>query len=906
MISHKALSFPRSLLLLIVIGMALGCSLVPAPTPNPAATPIRTPTVTPLPSPTPTPAPVSQSIDAGGGTITLANGTKLMVPAGAVEGSGEIAMEPLEMPEDEFIPSIAGPIYQITLQDAELVAPVQISIPLPEGITPEEFEIAVYHYDENRPAFADPHLGVDLPPLWMPLPSTVTDGYVSAWVDSFSLFGPGWFWKGEEASVGITVAHHYTGGNLKVSVNGSYCFEQSTFHIDPMVDTEATIYLMMDTSWGYGHLYHRAGLDKNLAYATDSYSLDFRGIAEGETPQRCQPVSHTFEVPLEDYIDEKTASVKLYVMFESEALWYERLLKKQFFSYLNAVYITNRASVKLVPPSGRPGDPIGIFGEGFKAGESVDLIWDLRSETGTVFATVAADEDGKFIERVNIPPNAPPHTVGEVIAEGQDSKRVASETLTILELIEPSPEEQRATLHTEGSTVIRSEVEGFSDEEIVWHIYDHAGETELKRRANDEYSVDLSEYLSPGQYSVVLEIEDPDSDVMTIISNRVVVTFGLPEDPLECLTLTPVGGDAARYVVLPRSIEEPVVVQFEVEDRCDRADPADWTVVNYLGDLAKLTLHEGSLLTVEPLPGARESGTYNGAVGIHYPGRAYPTLVGLEVTITDLSYVLPAQWSDTYTHWWQWGKNEKVEGEVSCIRTDKASADPSDRFITKYVEVVCSPEERNDSWATVYDRLSGRFQSSTCVDCWEPPGPRPDAPDAQPMTVAGQEVTAYPWVVNYTMDLDWVKSDTTDGYWQYECEETRWFDTITGHHVKAEWYCNRYFTGTYNGQRLEHKYYGHWTKGYDLLEETTFPMGEVAQESAELEPECEYQVVPDVLGKSLTEAADLLTSAGYGFTWKDEHLGEEDEGLIVLQNPEPGTCRDPRSTVVELTRNVGD
>jgi len=83
-------------------------------------------------------------------------------------------------------------------------------------------------------------------------------------------------------------------------------------------------------------------------------------------------------------------------------------------------------------------------------------------------------------------------------------------------------------------------------------------------------------------------------------------------------------------------------------------------------------------------------------------------------------------------------------------------------------------------------------------------------------------------------------------------------------------------------------------------------MGEVAQESAELEPECEYQVVPDVLGKSLTEAADLLTSTGYGFTWKDEHLGEEDEGLIVLQNPEPGTCRDPRSTVVELTRNVGD
>ncbi len=600
---------------------------------------------------------VMQNIDTQGDTVTLANGTKLVVPSGAVKGSGKITIEPLEVPKGEFIPSIASPIYRITLQDAELVAPVQISIPLPKGITPEEFEIAVYHYGEKRPALADPHLNVDLPPLWTPLPSMVTDGYVSAWVDSFSLFGPGWFWKGEDASVGIAMDHYYIGGNLKVSVNGSYCFNQSTFHIDQMVDTKVIMYLRMDKSGGVGHFYHAPVMDMTLVSATDSYSLDFRGIAEGETPQRCRPASHTFQVPLEDYIDEKTTSVKLYVMFESKTLWFEYPFRKQFFSPLYTVYIANRASIQLVPPRGRPGDPIGILGEGFKAGDEVKITWG-EPEIGPELTTAKVDATGRFTGSALVPKDASPGTSKDIVAVDQSGNLGARASLIvespnggpIVRILEPKPpvvskdkklEIQIAPPRGKQGEVFEVSVSGLpskgtSTVELV-RPGSMAGEIlDEELKADDagqvRFSISSHSEMATGIYKVY---------IVTSIG-KVEGTFELlAKDPLECLTLTPVGGSAVRNVVLQRSSQEPAVVKFEVQDRCGRVEPAQWMLVNYLPHMITLSLEKGPLLVASIKAGAFEPGIYNAVVGIHYPGHAFPTLTGLQISVTDLKLVYP-------------------------------------------------------------------------------------------------------------------------------------------------------------------------------------------------------------------------------------------------------------------------
>jgi len=81
--------------------------------------------------------------------------------------------------------------------------------------------------------------------------------------------------------------------------------------------------------------------------------------------------------------------------------------------------------------------------------------------------------------------------------------------------------------------------------------------------------------------------------------------------------------------------------------------------------------------------------------------------------------------------------------------------------------------------------------------------------------------------------------------------------------------------------------------------------GDEQTQSTGNETSCMYSGVPNVVGLSLDDAGDLLTEQGYGFTWEDKYLGEQNKGLVVQQVPIAGGCFDPQFTILMLTRNRG-
>ena len=274
----------------------------------------------------------------------------------------------------------------------------------------------------------------------------------------------------------------------------------------------------------------------------------------------------------------------------------------------------------------------------------------------------------------------------------------------------------------------------------------------------------------------------------------------------------------------------------------------------------------------------------------------------LQISVTDLAYVLPYAWTETSQTWLRWGVDDEVHGDCAAIRTDVADGRPSERFVAKQVThnwgAPC--EQDSDSWVTVLDRLTGLTVQTTCTNCFEGYlGPQSGAKDAELVSVAGMEVA----VISRNWPL-YEKSPASDGsgYWEWEGTQTAQFDVATGACVGGTTTQLSFYTG--DGET--HKSNGGWGRSGFRTTETTFPYGEVLSTPRETEDvECTTQLLPDVTGLPLNEAGRILSEAGYGYTWDDGNFGDDQVGLVVQQAPEAGTCADPRYTIVVLHRNLG-
>jgi len=203
------------------------------------------------------PSPVRIEVDEAGATLTLDDGTMLILPPGTVRtgplpGAGWIQVNPVGVDAFQgdfpFTGPVQGNIYEVSFDNAELVAPLQVSFPVPVEVNPKEYEIAVYGYDPHHPSLEDAVLGVSAPPLWSPLRSNVSGRRVTAWIDSPGWLGRGWTWKGGHASLGVLLDETYPGGDLHFEVHGQVCVGRSSFQKQASIEVQNRVTVLLDRS----------------------------------------------------------------------------------------------------------------------------------------------------------------------------------------------------------------------------------------------------------------------------------------------------------------------------------------------------------------------------------------------------------------------------------------------------------------------------------------------------------------------------------------------------------------------------------------------------------------------------------------------------------------------------------
>lgn len=158
--------------------IASACSAGPSPTPRP--------TLSPTASPTPIPSAREPVTVQDGGTLSLADGATVMIPAGAVstDSTLSLAVVPGAAPaeSDEWPAVPVSPVYQIALT-ADLTQPATLTLPfdpaqLPASVSPQHLLLA----------YQDPDTGT-----WSPVLTSVdATGAASASISHFSswaLFG---------------------------------------------------------------------------------------------------------------------------------------------------------------------------------------------------------------------------------------------------------------------------------------------------------------------------------------------------------------------------------------------------------------------------------------------------------------------------------------------------------------------------------------------------------------------------------------------------------------------------------------------------------------------------------------------------------------------------------------------
>lgn len=889
----------------------------------------------PTPDPLFPPTPVTQnidlthSIDGSGGTLTLGDGMQVGLPAGAISSAGSLHVQRLgpESGED------ANPVYEITLEGGSLEKPALITLPVPAGIDPELYDIAVYHYIDKEEQLIDPATGQRMDPHWEKLDSQVQNGSVSAWTDSFSKFKTGSIYRNAAVVAEFATGSAYEGGAHAARVTGTYCTgsSQINYNIKAKAELKAEDFPLDVT------------LDRQET------SIDF---SEGTG---CKDFAINLSADLSGQLDDpnildihSNKNIKLYAVVKFNQLTEDGLFDDwvsagEWTSDHLRVDISGRARVTLTPQRGAPLDAVLVQGDGFQPGEDVALSLAYDSQNTVSLVTTRADERGVIGDNFFVPAEAG-ETWGyeyTLIATGKTSGYVAYAGLQVAEPKYPPPDPsglslrvspesgyQGETFHVAGAGFTApGELPG-SDGVRVRVLLREPGtgssilDETMQANLNGEieFSIGSNTSMKTGTYQLSLTSEvDP-----SLVISR---SFELTINPgTRCLFFSQVSGDPPDRMVLSQVDAVPVISRFLVKDACGRAAPARWQImVQGLSGLAQAVLQpvsqDQAYLDVTVDAAAVFAGNYTGAVGLAYPDQGQPNWLHFQVAVTPVEYVVPQYIEETTQIVYKFGKDGVVDEAFECRRTDQGMVGSHERYLTIEVIQTCDPghEDFGEAFFSVIDRFTGSVVQTTCTNCYSSPGPRPDAADTQVVSAGGQNnITAYTEQAQ-TTTVSSVSTETTQGEWEkiWNCE--RYFDTITGKSLGQICDYTKFFTGTVNGRSINRAGYGYFGWSSDWLVSTnrtlgvrrTYPPPEQRppvppQPPTPPRPPVDCTILmPAVTGLSLQDAVDRLKAAGYGYYWEDQHAGADQAGLIIQQQPEAGKCAPPRATIVRLVRNVG-
>jgi hypothetical protein len=132
----------RLALLLAALFLLIGCNRsTPTPAPAPAVVPPFSREELP-----PEEAIVQVEHDQGG-TIALEDGAQVTLPAGALVADATVTFRTaLGAPPAPLPASILGRAYELLVEDSELTGVALLRLPLPPGVTPDQYEIAPYRW----------------------------------------------------------------------------------------------------------------------------------------------------------------------------------------------------------------------------------------------------------------------------------------------------------------------------------------------------------------------------------------------------------------------------------------------------------------------------------------------------------------------------------------------------------------------------------------------------------------------------------------------------------------------------------------------------------------------------------------------------------------------------------------
>lgn len=269
-LTHRA-SSRGWVLIALLLGLVLAGCRQGQPTATPAASPDATAGET---------LPATEALAViqpeAGGAVRLRGGVEVSLPAQALSAEATVTLRVQPDPPAAPIPrSLLGPAYAFDVADGALVGVALLRLPLPAGVTPDQYDLAPYRWNGTS---------------WERVNSRAAGDALQFGIGEPGIFSLQGTWRQADATLALTSPEPQPGqATGPLTVTGQYRFSAL-----PAVSGEyiqANLLLKQDISGGAGRVTGNPDLDNTIAEATLYFKPD-PAQAEGLID-----FSQAFEVP---------------------------------------------------------------------------------------------------------------------------------------------------------------------------------------------------------------------------------------------------------------------------------------------------------------------------------------------------------------------------------------------------------------------------------------------------------------------------------------------------------------------------------------------------------------------------------------------------------------------------------
>lgn len=277
------------LLVLLALSVA-GCR-----SQGPAVTPTAPSAATDAPQALPAIEAVALVEPESGGLVRLRSGAEVSIPPQALSAKAAVTLRTLGSSPAAPVPrSSLGQIYEFALEDGELTGVALLRLPLPAGVTPDQYDVAPYRWNGSA---------------WERINSRLTGDMLQFGVNAPGIFGLQGTWRLADATLTLIKPDTPAVQMLTpLAVAGQYRFSALPLMTGEYVQARLT--LKQDVSGGAGRVTGNPALDATVTEA----ALWFR-----PDPTRAQGLidfSHVFEFAPGDLDVAPGSTTRLYALLE--------------------------------------------------------------------------------------------------------------------------------------------------------------------------------------------------------------------------------------------------------------------------------------------------------------------------------------------------------------------------------------------------------------------------------------------------------------------------------------------------------------------------------------------------------------------------------------------------------------